>query len=91
MLGLRFDIPFYERGNFPAAAQNGTNQIILQDLWAISGANSPPFDKDFYLIMSVPVGDGKGWIPVMLGGKPVWYGGSEGEVLLLDSFRMVLI
>ena len=60
-------------------------------LWAISGANSPPFDKDFYLIMSVPVGDGKGWIPVMLGGKPVWYGGSEGEVLLLDSFRMVLI
>ena len=62
MLGLRFDIPFYERGNFPATAQNGTNQIILQDLWAISGANSPPFDKDFYLIMSVPVGDGKGWI-----------------------------
>ena len=41
--------------------------------------------------MSVQVGDRKGWISVMLGGKPVWYGGYKGEVLLLDSFRMVLI
>lgn len=78
MLGLKFDKPFYERGNYPGTAQNGTNQVILKDPWAISGANSAPFDKDFYLIMNVAVGGRNGWFPDTLGGK-MWFDGSDSK------------
>lgn len=78
MLGLKFDKPFYERGNYPGTAQNGTHQVILKDPWAISGANSAPFDKDFYLIMNVAIGGRNGWFPDTLGGK-MWFDGSDSK------------
>lgn len=44
MLQLKFDIPFFERGDFPVSVSNESQQIILPDPWAGAG-NSAPFDQ----------------------------------------------
>lgn len=44
MLDLRFNIPFFERGDFPASVSNASQEIILPNPWAKSG-NSAPFDQ----------------------------------------------
>lgn len=44
MLDLKFNIPFFERGDFPASVTNASSEIILQNPWANSG-NSAPFDQ----------------------------------------------
>lgn len=44
MLELSFNIPFFQRGDFPASVTNASSEIILQNPWANSG-NSAPFDQ----------------------------------------------
>lgn len=45
MFEVKFDKPFFERGDFPLIAQNGSEPIAIDNPWATSGANSAPFDK----------------------------------------------
>jgi beta-glucanase (GH16 family) len=71
---LRFDVPFFERGDFPQVITNGTEQIVLQNPW-IHGPNSAPFDQQFYLVLNVAVGGTNGWFPDGAGNKP-WLDGS---------------
>jgi hypothetical protein len=71
---LRFDMPFFERGDFPQVITNGTEQIVLQNPW-IHGPNSAPFDQQFYLVLNVAVGGTNGWFPDGAGSKP-WLDGS---------------
>ncbi|TDL18550.1 concanavalin A-like lectin/glucanase [Rickenella mellea] len=73
-LHIRFDEPFFKRGNFPTTVQNGTEAIVLENPWAGRG-NSAPFDRPFYLIMDVAVGGTNGWFPDGQGSKP-WLDGS---------------
>lgn len=77
MLDLRFNKPFFARGDFPAVVTNGTDQIVLEDPWAANATvvNAAPFDQNFYLIMNVAVGGTNGWFPDNAGGKP-WLDGS---------------
>lgn len=42
---IDFNVPFYERGSFPATAFNGTTEVVIENPWKGSGANSAPFDK----------------------------------------------
>lgn len=74
LLYLKFDIPFFERGDFPAAVSNASQEIILANPWAASG-NSAPFDQSFYLILDVAVGGTNGWWPDGAGKKP-WLNGA---------------
>lgn len=61
---------FWDRGDFPAVVQNGSEQITLQNPWLKSDNNSAPFDRPFYLIMDVAVGGTNGWFPDGVGSKP---------------------
>ncbi|KAI0052837.1 glycoside hydrolase family 16 protein [Auriscalpium vulgare] len=74
LLDLRFTIPFFERGDFPAAVSNASQEIILENPWANSG-NSAPFDQPFYLILDVAIGGTNGWFPDGAGDKP-WLNGA---------------
>jgi hypothetical protein len=49
MLDLRFNQPFWKRGNFPPVVTNGTNQVVLSDPWTpkASVPNAAPFDQNF--------------------------------------------
>ncbi|KAF8621394.1 hypothetical protein AX15_007847 [Amanita polypyramis BW_CC] len=62
MLQLNFNVPFYNRGNFPSVVQNGTETVILSNPWANS-TNAAPFDQSFYLVLSLGVGGTNGWFP----------------------------
>jgi len=73
-LDLRFDRPFFDRGDFPQVITNGTEQIVLQNPWKYR-PNSAPFDQPFYLILNVAVGGTNGWFPDGAGNKP-WLDGS---------------
>ncbi|KAL5528155.1 hypothetical protein ACEPAF_7291 [Sanghuangporus sanghuang] len=75
MFEIKFDKPFFERGDFPLTALNGSEPVAILDPWKDSGSNSAPFDKPFYLIMNVAVGGRNGWFPDTLGGK-MWFDGS---------------
>ncbi|OBZ73352.1 Beta-1,3-glucan-binding protein [Grifola frondosa] len=75
MLTLRFNEPFFKRGDFPAIVANGSNYIPTTDPWAQGTPNVAPFDKPFYLIMNVAVGGTNGWFPDGVGDKP-WLDGS---------------
>jgi hypothetical protein len=44
MLSLRFDLPFFQRGQFPASVSNASQEIIVPNPWA-GRANSAPFDQ----------------------------------------------
>jgi hypothetical protein len=44
MLSLRFDVPFFQRGKFPASVSNASQEIIVPNPWA-GRANSAPFDQ----------------------------------------------
>ena len=78
MLYLRFDEPFFQRGDFPSVVANGTGFVQLQDPWSNGTRNVAPFDKPFYLIMNVAVGGTNGWFPDGVGDKP-WLDGSLSE------------
>jgi len=74
-LDLRFNTPFFNRGNFPASVKNGTaGTVPLENPWEGRG-ESAPFDQRFYLILDVAVGGTKGYFPDNVGGKP-WLDGS---------------
>ncbi|KAA1470751.1 glycoside hydrolase family 16 protein [Dentipellis sp. KUC8613] len=74
MLELTFNIPFFERGDFPTAVSNASQEIILENPWQGAG-NAAPFDQPFYLIMNVAVGGTNGWWPDDVGNKP-WLNGA---------------
>jgi len=44
MLNLRFDLPFFQRGEFPASVSNASQEIIVPNPWTGRG-NSAPFDQ----------------------------------------------
>ena len=44
MLNLRFDVPFFQRGDFPSSVSNASQEIIVPNPWAGRG-NSAPFDQ----------------------------------------------
>ncbi len=44
MLSLQFDLPFFQRGKFPASVANASQEIIVPNPWAGRG-NSAPFDQ----------------------------------------------
>ncbi|KAF8521627.1 glycoside hydrolase family 16 protein [Hysterangium stoloniferum] len=69
MLDVRFNVPMFARGNFPATYQNGSQTVALQNPW-IGRGNSAPFDQPFFLIMNVAVGGTNGWFSDDAGGKP---------------------
>ena len=80
MLYLRFNEPFFKRGNFPSVVANGSDFIQLQDPWKNGTRNVAPFDQPFYLIMNVAVGGTNGWFPDGVGDKP-WLDGSLSKYL----------
>lgn len=67
VLYMKFDTPFWNRGNFPAGTDNGTQ---LVNPWGQTGRDATPFDQDFYLILNVAVGGTNGWFPDGEAGKP---------------------
>ncbi|KAF2479745.1 glucan endo-1,3-beta-D-glucosidase [Neohortaea acidophila] len=67
VLYTQFNKPFWQRGNFPPAAPNGTR---LVDPWSQTGRDSTPFDQEFYLILDVAVGSTNGWFQDGVQGKP---------------------
>jgi hypothetical protein len=44
MLNLKFNEPFFERGQFPPTVFNGTSQIVVPNPWGLD-SNSRPFDQ----------------------------------------------
>ena len=47
MLDLRVKESFFDRGDFPAVVQNGTEAVILTNPW-VNGTKAAPFDqRDF--------------------------------------------
>jgi beta-glucanase (GH16 family) len=75
MMDIRFNIPFFQRGQFPPVVQNGSDYIALKNPWA-NGTMAAPFDHKFYLILNVAVGGTNGWFPDGAGDKP-WLDGSS--------------
>ncbi|CDO70155.1 Glycoside Hydrolase Family 16 protein [Trametes cinnabarina] len=73
---VKFDEPFFKRGEFPAVVANGSQYIQLEDPWANGTPNVAPFDQPFYLIMNLAVGGTNGWFPEGVGDKP-WVDASK--------------
>ncbi|KAI9657585.1 MAG: hypothetical protein M1829_006893 [Trizodia sp. TS-e1964] len=67
VLYTNFDIPLWQRGNFPLAESNGTR---FTDPWSRTGHTSTPFDQNFYLILNVAVGATNGWFEDGKSDKP---------------------
>ena len=78
-LFLKFNEPFFKRGDFPPIVQNGTDFIATPDPWKSGTLNVAPFDQPFYLILDLAVGGTSGWFPDGVGGKP-WYDGSNSAM-----------
>ncbi|KAI4521060.1 concanavalin A-like lectin/glucanase [Schizophyllum commune Loenen D] len=74
MLELKLNEPFWDRGDYPAVVQNGTDSVALENPW-VNGTMAAPFDQEFYLILNLAVGGTNGWFPDE-DGKP-WLDGSE--------------
>ncbi|KIM48512.1 glycoside hydrolase family 16 protein [Hebeloma cylindrosporum] len=69
LLDMRFNRPFFDRGDFPDTIFNGSSVVPLTNPW-INGTNATPFDQEFYLILNVAVGSTSGWFPEGQGDKP---------------------
>lgn len=69
LLDMRFNMPFFQRGNFPEVIYNGSSRTPLRNPW-INGTSATPFDQEFYLILNVAVGSTNGWFPEGQGDKP---------------------
>jgi hypothetical protein len=77
-LFLEIKESFWDRGDFPAVVQNGSEVVGLQNPW-INGTKAAPFDQrmfsmrffllelirslGFYLILDVGIGGTNGWFP----------------------------
>ena len=71
---------FWDRGDYPQTAQNGSSQVVVENVWEEKGGNNAaPFDQPFYLILDLAVGGTSGWFPDSVGGKP-WYDGSNSAM-----------
>ncbi|KAJ7796114.1 glycoside hydrolase family 16 protein [Mycena olivaceomarginata] len=78
LLDIRFNQPFWKRGQFPETTLDANGKAeALKDPWTAgvpgvngTGGNAAPFDQDFYLIMNVAVGGTNGWFPDGQGDKP---------------------
>ncbi|KZV97547.1 concanavalin A-like lectin/glucanase [Exidia glandulosa HHB12029] len=68
IFNLKFNKPFWDRGDFPPVFNNGTHDEVLPNPWQGAG-NIAPFDQDFYLILNVAVGGTNGWFPDNIGDK----------------------
>ncbi|KAG5644402.1 hypothetical protein DXG03_008569 [Asterophora parasitica] len=79
LLDLRFNKPFFQRGEFPQVVFNGSDLVALQNPW-INGTNATPFDQEFYLILNVAVGSTSGWFPEGEGEKP-WLDHAQNPML----------
>ncbi|KAI0946598.1 hypothetical protein AcW1_010027 [Taiwanofungus camphoratus] len=68
---------FWDRGNYPATAMNGSaTEVVVQNIWQENGGTAAaPYDQPFYLILDLAAGGTSGWFPDNVGGKP-WYDGS---------------
>jgi len=75
LIDIRFNVPFFQRGDFPPVVENGSTFIDTPNPWA-DGTDASPFDKPFYLIMNVAVGGTNGWFPDGAGDKP-WLNGAK--------------
>ncbi|KAK7452157.1 hypothetical protein VKT23_012263 [Stygiomarasmius scandens] len=87
MMDLRIKKSFWDRGDFPAVVQNGSDVIALQDPWT-NGTKAAPFDQRFYLILNVAVGGTNGWFPD--GPEKPWLDGSSSEYLILFSVPLLV-
>jgi hypothetical protein len=67
VLYVPFSNPRWQDGNFPLQDSNGTN---LVDPWSQTGRDSTPWDREFYLILSLAVGGTNSYFPDNMGGKP---------------------
>ncbi|KAG6826845.1 hypothetical protein H0H92_014177 [Tricholoma furcatifolium] len=74
LLDMKFNEPFFQRGDFPQVIFNGSSLVALQNPW-INGTNATPFDQEFYLILNIAVGSTNGWFPDGQGNKP-WINGA---------------
>ena len=70
---------FWDRGDFPETAQNGSSQVVVQNVYS-KGSAAAPFDQEFYLILDLAVGGTSGWFPDGVGGKP-WLDSSDTAML----------
>jgi hypothetical protein len=79
-LDLRFNKPFFARGDFTAVITNGSTQIATPNPWSANATapNVAPFDQRFHLELDVSVGGTNGWFPDGAGGKP-WIDDSKSE------------
>ena len=77
LVDLRFNVPFFQRGDFPKTVANGSEWIVTPNPWE-GGTNASPFDKPFYLVLDVAAGGTNGWFPDGVGDKP-WLDGSLSE------------
>ena len=67
---------FWDRGHYPQTAQNGSSQVVVENVWDKNGGSpAAPFDQPFYLILDLAVGGTSGWFPDGVGNKP-WLDGS---------------
>ena len=69
---------FWERGNYPETAQNGSSQVVVPNPWAY-GSWMAPFDQEFYLIINLAAGGTSGWFPDSVSNKP-WHDGSNSAM-----------
>jgi len=65
---------FWNRGHFPQTAQNGSTEVVVQNIYQEGGWNAP-FNQEFFLIIDLAVGGTSGWFPDGVGNKP-WHDGS---------------
>ncbi|CAG7850716.1 SubName: Full=Related to beta-1,3-glucan binding protein {ECO:0000313/EMBL:CCA68527.1} [Serendipita indica DSM 11827] len=81
ILDMRFNKKsFFERGDFPPTILNNTNvPVVLTNPWA-GGTRAAPFDKPFYLALTLGAGGTDGWFQDNEGGK-MWYDGSSSAML----------
>lgn len=65
---IKFNNGFFAKGSFPVTYKNGS---ILTDPWSVPGSTiAAPFDRPFYLVLSLAVGGTSGWFTNGMQGKP---------------------
>lgn len=50
MLELKLNEPFWDRGDYPAVVQNGTDSVALENPW-VNGTMAAPFDQGEWLLL----------------------------------------
>ena len=100
LLDLKFDKPFFKRGEFPQVVYNGSTPVALQNPWT-NGTNATPFDQGSFFVSLLPVKRSVSmgfltdrsfrWVRILLdfergGGRYEWVvPGRTGEQALVES------